>query len=443
MKEQENHSQPIENRAELRPLSDEQLGNLIAAVGNHEAKAVTLLVMRRRMIYTGEELHQAVLEAQGTLPGWRIHHQAPFKYCERSLSPIGLVAREVVDPNLNTYGYVRTEHGEQIGVPLSGLLLDFSRRYDNVSLNQIFGATQSTSPIKEVSGQEENIEYRKRSPIIRFRIFGKLTTTELPIRETDLAESIGEKRDYVRNHLHQLARQKIITYESVKRDQPYALYKASSQAPDNPPPRFARYTFLTQEVHQLLSDHPARSWTAPEIADFFISKERYEEKHRAGLIQSIAHILPHLKRHGYLEPPKISLSNKSLIDLTHQQRTTLTDLVNILNGFKDQSSEVVERGRKVASRFISNPNAVAEVMIKAREYSPLVNKYPSEELELIILSIIQNNTDITAVQIRDILEEKYEKKVVVARVKQLIKSLKDQGLIVGSKEKTTLEWRST
>lgn len=142
MREHGYGSQPIENRNSLRrrksesqshseeQLSDEQLGNLLAAVGNHEAKAVTFLVMRSETTYTAEDIHKAVIEAQGTLPGWRIHHQSAFKYCERSLSPIGLVAKEVVDPNLNTYGYARTEYGERIGVSLAGLLLDFSRKYD-------------------------------------------------------------------------------------------------------------------------------------------------------------------------------------------------------------------------------------------------------------------------------------------------------------------------
>lgn len=264
----------------------------------------------------------------------------------------------------------------------------------------------------------------------------------MPIREIDLAESIGEKRDHIRNHLHQLARQNIITYESVKRDQPYTIYTASSRPPDNSPPRFARYTFLTQEVHQLFSDNPAKSLTAPEIADFFISKKRYEEKYRASLIQSIGHILVHLRQHGYLEPPKISSKNKSLITLTEQQRIILTDLVNILNGFKNQSADILERGRILAFRFISSPNAVAKIMVKGKKHSSFVDKYPSEELEAIILSIIQSNPDTTATQIRDILGEEYEKRVVVGRVKQIITNLKAQGLIVGSKEKTTFRWRS-
>ena len=127
-------------------MPNEELDNLLAAIGNNEAKAVTLLVMRTGTIYSQRDLHQAVIHAQGKSIGWRMRKRSPFGYCEDSLSPIGLVTKEVIDELGTTFGYARTEYGEQVGVPLAGLLLDFSRRHpENVSLYRLFWSTASSS----------------------------------------------------------------------------------------------------------------------------------------------------------------------------------------------------------------------------------------------------------------------------------------------------------
>lgn len=423
-------------------LSDEQFGNLIAAIGNHEAKAVTLLTMRTGIIYTAEQLHQAVINAQGVTPGWRIHHQSPFVYCQRSLAPIGLVAQEVVAPGLNTFGYIRTTYGENVGMPLAGLLLDFSRRNEGASLYRIFGATVSTSPIKEDAESEEGLDYRKRSPIVRFNMFLKLLTSKLPMRETDLAESIGERRDYLRNHLHQLARHNIITYESVKRGQAYSVYKASLGAPDTAPPRSGRRTFLTPRVHQVFVDNPGNGWTAPDVVDHLISRGYYDIQYRVGLVNQVSGVLSHLTRHKYLEAPAISMASKSAINLTDEQRSLLSDIVGTLSAYREQTVDILERGRRLASDFLVNPSAVSEVMLRARDQSPFVSASTNEFMEGAVLAIIQGHPGITSTEIASVLEKEYDKKVVVGRVKQLTKSLREQGLVTGSKEKITIKWQS-
>lgn len=93
-------------------LGDEEMGNLISASGNSEAKAITLGAMRHGIIYTRGDLHKEVLYIQGEKPGWRINHNGPFSYCEASFEPIGLVAREVTTSSgLQKVGYIKTKGG--------------------------------------------------------------------------------------------------------------------------------------------------------------------------------------------------------------------------------------------------------------------------------------------------------------------------------------------
>lgn len=132
-------------------LSDEELGNLLAAFGNNEAKAVTLIAMRKGVIYSEYDLYSAVIEKQGEGVGWRQSRGVPFTYCRSSFENIGLVAKSVSDPVLETWGYLKTDYGEELGDALAGLLLDFSLRHPEVSLYDIFGSTTSRGEKKKWS----------------------------------------------------------------------------------------------------------------------------------------------------------------------------------------------------------------------------------------------------------------------------------------------------
>lgn len=153
-------SEPENTMYELEPkrehLSDEELGNLLAAFGNSEAKAITLGLMKPEVIYSLSDLYKEVLHSQGDKPGWKTSWGIPFQYCKDSLEPIGLVAREVTtDGGLQRVGYVKTEKGEQLGEELAGYLLSFSLRHQDYSLIDILGSTTSArARLQDVNGAE-------------------------------------------------------------------------------------------------------------------------------------------------------------------------------------------------------------------------------------------------------------------------------------------------
>ena len=86
-------------------LSDERLGDLLSAVGNHEAKAITLILMRNGNVFDRSNLYGEVLSSQGESKKWRVGWGDPFKYWRHSLAPIGLVAKKTLSKDLSTYGY--------------------------------------------------------------------------------------------------------------------------------------------------------------------------------------------------------------------------------------------------------------------------------------------------------------------------------------------------
>lgn len=178
---------PIEVATRER-LTDEQLGNLISAGGNHAAKAITLILMADSNIYSEDDLHRTLLFHQDQQIGWRMRKEVPFSYCARSLAPIGLVTKEVIDPDLSTYGYQITDYGKRIGIPFYGLMLDWSEKH-RINLTEFWGATHSRSPITQIQqvSTGEEAEFKKRAPITTLKILRQLVTApDLPIREIDL-----------------------------------------------------------------------------------------------------------------------------------------------------------------------------------------------------------------------------------------------------------------
>lgn len=100
---------PPEATPQRERLSDEQMGGLLSAVGNNEAKAILFMLMEPHTVYTSGELNQLILKGQGQNPGWNMSRDVPFKYCKKSFVDDGLV--EPIEDGLQTTGYMKTDEG--------------------------------------------------------------------------------------------------------------------------------------------------------------------------------------------------------------------------------------------------------------------------------------------------------------------------------------------
>lgn len=388
-------------------VSDEEMGNLISALGNHEAKALTLCLMTPGVIYAERDLHRAVIQAQGQRRGWRMNISILFAYCKHSLSPIGLVTREVLNPNLSTYGYMKTEYGEKIGVPLAGLLLNFSLRHPDFSLQDFFGYTMSSSQTQEIG----EIEYKKRAPSTRLKIFRQILTSSLPIRSTDIANQTGDSEKIIGRHLSQLAERGIISYEAAEQGEKYVFYRLSETPPSEPEP-YCRERDLINFAYQLLQKDNNREWSAAVIAEQYRqyrkmnSKPLRKEARLTGLTDRISNVLSHLVKKGYAQRRKfVGGKIESEVNLTEEQRRILLELVTLLDRFQNQDPAVLELGQRLAGRIIANPENISLLLAKAKEHSNYAGRVPTQETADDILRITSFYPNCTSSQIRETLRE--------------------------------------
>lgn len=408
---------------------------LISSVGNNEAKAMTLLIMQHDRIYSGSELFREFIGAQGEKVGWRPNKSIPFQYCQDSLSPIGLVAKEAIDEQLTTWGYGITPLGEREGKALIGLLLDFSEEHPELSLLQVWGSTNSPSKSKYIQTSEGEAEYKNRAPITRLKIFWELVTRQLPIRTRDLANAIGEDESKIGHHLDQLLKSNIISYETIGSDQPYAFYKLSKERPINPPKQYKTSPFLTKQIYDLfLNSDPSKQIAREEIADSLIqTTPKIEKVDKKSLQRTISSICSYLAKENYLKQVKYGRDLQSEITLSDQQKATLLELVTLIDRFQRQDSKILEEGRRKAMVIINNPERVANLMKKAKENSGNANKLPIEEHANYFLSLIQDHTGSTNTDLYNLQDRK--PKLAKGSIRGITQLLEKKNKVTVSREK--------
>lgn len=422
-----------QNNPESQPkperLSDEEMGNLLSAFGNHEAKAIVLGLMGDGRIYTSGDLYRTIISAQRERPGWRMHHTIPFKYCQQTLSPIGLVTREIANPDLSVYGYQISNYGRRV-LPFVGLLLNYSQNHEPALVGW-FGSTMSTSKgemIETVEGEE--VEFKKRASILRFKIFYELVTTpNLPIRLVDLAERVKESGDRLSDYLVELARQGLIQYQVRETNKPTTYYRFSNQPPEGNPPIYQHSTALALAVFSILKEYSDEYLTREDIFNFLPDK-RKEGKVRRGLLRDISGSLSYLAKYGYADIKQFKWNLQSAINLSDDQRIVLTELVEIVDRFQNQDPEILEQGEKYLSQILSDPGAVSSLMAKAREASSAANALLKSDTTSFILSIINSYPQgITNQQIRTDLEEFYRERLGQGVVNGFTRNLQAEGLV--------------
>ena len=416
-------------------LSDEVVGNLLSGVGNHEAKAILLVAMQTGQVYSRPDSFTLITAAQGPNPGWVMDSKGPFGYFQNSLDPVSLVAMEIIDSSLKTYGYLRTEHGETLGVPLCGLLLDFSIRHSNYSLQDLLGGTNSANArTSTITMAGEEAEYKLRSPINRFKIFKQLIKApRLPLRVEDLQDA---GLSQVTDHLRTLSKAGIINYESTRHGQSLIfLSLASDRSSDDPSPYHDR-TQMTQAVYRLLLSKGDKVWTIQELVDELV------KTYHKGNYNGVSAICTHLRKNGYLKAQKFTREQASEIGLDDEQRQLLTDFVNIVDIFQNQNLEVLERGRRLASQILANPVHVSILMRKAKEHSTQTNKRPLTLTLSNIYNIIEIKPSITTIDILEMLSTRYGYRLSRTRIGRLINKLKNNGSIISKIVKGNNTWHT-
>ncbi len=420
-------------------FSIDKLGDLLAAFGNHEAKAITLLAMRggeNAPIYTQRNLAERVLEIQGDEPGWKPESKSYIQFCQLSLAPIGLVVKEIIDPEKGTVGYKITEEGEE-AKHLAGLLLDFSDRHNEISLLELFGQTPSAAKKKE---QEEDAGdgSRKRAPLIRYQIYNALISHEGPMREEDLAQLVGEKEMVVGSHLKALKKLGRIEYDSTSQGSkesvafyivnPEKINEALLGEPD------FRYRAFLREVYEVIQAGGISQFDRESVYQAIIKKNpKRTEQDKKNLANMISGCLSYLTSHEYITRVQFHQGKQSEISLTPQQRGFFEELVAMMEGFRIGSPEVSDYADGAVKDFMRNPHKVARLMKKAKEHSYHADEIDVVELRNHIILLTQKKPGITTAQLQSELKALGIKKST-QRISKVAREMEQDGVLSSEKE---------
>ncbi|MBI4039122.1 hypothetical protein HY384_04155 [Candidatus Daviesbacteria bacterium] len=414
-------------------FQENEIGNLLASVGNHEAKGVLLVAMDPHTIYNRPSAHRLFIDVQGSYVSWRMNVNGPFQYLQNSLEPTGLVAKEVLNPDLSTYGYIKTEYGQNVGEPFIGALISFLERHEDVSLRQLFGSTASSffktdnSPVPE-----DTLRDKVRSPLNRFRIFWELLTQKLPIKTYELALSLGVAPFQIGEHLDVLGRGNVITYHAAESEAPVSFFRLSSERPANTPNTYRTSVKLTEEIYDFMLRH---SGELVDIQQVTASVVQGGHKKMA----TVSGVLASLVKQGYLEKGKFGYNVKSEIDLTDNQRLRLADLLTVIDQFQQMNPDWMRRNSEYARNFIADPQRVTSLLLRAKNRSPYVLE--REVFAGTVLGVLARYPDITIVQLLEYLKDEHNMVRSKDGTRNILISLARKGSVESIKVKRIHRWR--
>lgn len=403
--------------------SREQLQSILSAAGNHEAKALLCVAMQDGEEYRGNQLSGLMIDAQGTHPTWRLGKSLGRDYCEESLTPAGLVIKNL-DYDTGKVSYLKTNKGN-LADALSGHLLELSLKYEEFSLYDIFGATQSTA----ISG--------KRSPAARLAIFEELLTQERPIQVKDLRNAHISDWANVSSHLLGLSRAGVITMSKRSNSDPIVQYKLGNYPLQEMRVR-PEISSLTTDIRNLLikffEEHPKENITPSLIAGQLRSlSDNYALQTKAGLRGKVSQALNNFtNQNGLIKTNPESHGTRSQISLNERQEGLLTECMNIMYGFLDDSS-FKEKGIEKSNKIIADTDLVCKLMQKARDHSPIANNRSDEEKFSSIHNLLVSGNALTVAEIDDLLDKGIGRYTIRATLRSLEERSQVRRTVIGGK----------
>lgn len=342
-------------------VSDEVLGNLLAAVGNHEVRAILFSLMRPGHSYSGAELSHALRTIQTDPPAWVPGSTIAAGYCNETLEPLGVVASTSFSADLATTEYAVTPLGEELGKPLVGALLHFAETHA-CSLIHLFGTTAAAGGTVQDSPDSGIPMYRQRAPIARLRIFRALVATDQPMRVTDLVQTVHTDHAGVSRHLKRLAGHGIVEFESAT-PATSVRYRRHPHPPAAPPQQYRHEATLTRDVldavHRLWA---ADVFTREEVLEA-LGGDPEERKSRADTVTSI---LRKLATDGFLVSVGFQAGRRSRIRLTTESREMISELVELMDGYQRLDPVKLRDGRRHGQQVLADPRRVARLVQNAR-----------------------------------------------------------------------------
>lgn len=396
-------SERIRSQAEFPTDPEKRFEAIFAAIGNSEAKCVTILCLSENPI-TGQDLWRKFLSASDR--SWSLHSKTPAMYCSDTLVPIGLVDEvDIVRDGSNQFvvGFRLTQAGRNFGQPIAASLLEQSTNMSE-SLLTIFGQTAKTA------GETSTV-------INRARILEYLKSAKPNLSSENVVENLGLAVSTVGDNLRRLSKLGLVHYKSLNmEDRGLFKYNLVSEALRSEVQVVAKSPILTGEVANLLFEYRRVD------VDFLVEK-LYGKRRRSksSLGPNVSSILSGLVRQGICAPEEF-VANKILsrATISERGRAVFTDILQPLQKALSGDNGLLDKWRQINWRTYAKTGVA-----KYKEASGRAEQESREEVASKVLTVITENSGIRTKEIALFLGRD---------VSHGLKDLLDKGLVTRVKK---------
>lgn len=342
----------------------DRVGSYLAAFGNHEAKALTLVTfLNTYEVVDRYELNHRLVTSTGGV--WRQHYVATEAYCQGSLQDIGAVTVRVIDKDLNLYGYSLTQDGLNDGQPMAAFFLLKEYQYSQ-SLYETFGATVSFT---------EN-----RSPAHSFAILNAVAISEVPLTREELIRKLGMYPSTLSANLRRLAKTGILSYQAhTSEGVGKSKYKVNPDKVNEEPKPVGTATGLTRGVWGILRERLGVELSMYDVAIIIRSDPDLATKfgHLRSLEKMISTMLGGLRKQEFLITPFRGLRSRSRAEFAEgneNARKFVEDVFPKLIAFVEGNPAVRQELTQIKNFVISDSTEAKNIrrteMERALEKSP-------------------------------------------------------------------------
>lgn len=392
------------------PPEHYDLGTLISAVGNSEAKAAVYTIMPDDQYLTVTGVKRAVEKLQSPNDVRRTAASVYANYCESSYVPIGLVAKFHVDERSQvTYRKVAVARA----LALSGALLDISEQLPSGGLRHLMSSSSTPHHNRADNG------IILRGPHARISLLGVLAASNIELRLPDLAEATGIKKTNLTQHLKEMNRAGIVSYETKRSRDIDPIYTPGPVHGElHGPVRGKILSLVMANPEGIKRSEAIRALGGSVSNNTFMAAFR--------------HASTHLQKSGYISlEDTVSREDFSATKLNDDWRDVVSELVSRLAHIKVGQPTTLKYWSRKGQSIVGDPKLLSTLMHKSFDNSQLSRT--RRELDTtyseFILNALDTNGDTTQEEFVTSLPNAMRKRSLASA----LYSLKELGIITSSK----------
>lgn len=396
-------------------MRDEQrLGDVLAAIGNHEAKALTFLAMREDEAYGVTSVYRRFLEIQGSPPAFAGQVTMAQKYVVHSFAPIGLVAKQ-----RNEGGFLRHVKHDPYGhaEALAGFLLAHTEDHP-AALTQIFGKTATNG--LDVSDD--------RPPIRRLRLLRVLAEHGAALHAAELADLAGLREVPAADGLRAFAAAGLLDYTAPATYDMRTVYRVTKPIVFDRRGNTAMRDFLAEHLNTLLAaSGGVVEVEREELEAELLRVERWQQA--AALRDQVQGVMKRMVAARQVEAVSAHYGpTHSVVTMTDAQHAFIAGLVAGIDAIGRGDEAAVAAGRAAGRAIVEDPERVRPLIRRAFAASKLAS-HPISEADKLrgVLAAVTAAPGSTSIQLLEGLGPAYTKALLAGTLHTLVKDGKVRG----------------